>query len=218
MARTKKTATKSATPVIVRSLDMPSLEKRVYNMDGAKVRNYDLYSLEKRIYDLEMGGTPEPSGDYVKFYDINRFWDSGSVSPAILNITDIECKVNDTASSWTSSCGFNIKIDGMDYTKVDFDVSGTLKNYGALQMCTRDDAISGSIGSLVSQNQTKLLNVNPNGGVDITLDNEHYSIEIPTDHKKYLYILAATGNNAAGEFSDSYNGSANIIIKNVRFS
>jgi len=61
MARTKKTATKNATPVIVRSLDMPSLEKRVYNMDGAKIRNYDLFSLEKRIYDLEEGGTPGPT-------------------------------------------------------------------------------------------------------------------------------------------------------------
>lgn len=56
MARTKKTATKNATPVIVRSLDMPSLEKRVYDMDGAKIRNYDLFSLEKRIYNLEMNG------------------------------------------------------------------------------------------------------------------------------------------------------------------
>ena len=56
MARTKKTATNNVTPVIVRSLDMPSLEKRVYDMDGAKIRNYDLFSLEKRIYDLEMNG------------------------------------------------------------------------------------------------------------------------------------------------------------------
>lgn len=56
MARTKKTAAKSADPVFVRSLDMPSLEKRVFNMDGAKIRNYDLYSLEKRIYDLEVNG------------------------------------------------------------------------------------------------------------------------------------------------------------------
>ena len=56
MARTKKTATKSATPVIVRSTDINSLEKRVYNMDGAKIRNYDLFSLEKRIYDLEVNG------------------------------------------------------------------------------------------------------------------------------------------------------------------
>lgn len=61
MARTKKTATKDATPVIVRSLDVPSLEKRVYDMDGAKIRNYDLFSLEKRIYDLENGGTPGPT-------------------------------------------------------------------------------------------------------------------------------------------------------------
>lgn len=66
MAR-KKTATKNATPVIVRSLDIPSLEKRVYNMDGAKIRNYDLFSLEKRIYDLETGGAPGPSpvGSYT---------------------------------------------------------------------------------------------------------------------------------------------------------
>lgn len=59
MAR-KKTATKNATPEIVRSLDIPSLENRVYNMDGAKIRNYDLFSLEKRIYDLENGGGPTP--------------------------------------------------------------------------------------------------------------------------------------------------------------
>ncbi len=65
MARTKKTATKSATPEIVRSLDIPSLENRVYNMDGAKIRNYDLFSLEKRIYDLEMGGGPSPEASYT---------------------------------------------------------------------------------------------------------------------------------------------------------
>lgn len=67
MARTKKTATKNATPVIVRSTDINSLEKRVFNMDGAKIRNYDLFSLEKRIYDLEMGGSPGPSpvGSYT---------------------------------------------------------------------------------------------------------------------------------------------------------
>ena len=56
MARTKKTATKNATPVIVRNTDMNSLEKRVFNMDGAKIRSYDLFSLEKRIYDLEKNG------------------------------------------------------------------------------------------------------------------------------------------------------------------
>lgn len=67
MARTKKTAAKNATPVIVRSLDMPSLEKRVYDMDGAKIRNYDLFSLEKRIYDLEKGGSPTPTETLVKF-------------------------------------------------------------------------------------------------------------------------------------------------------
>ena len=61
MARTKKTATKDAAPVIVRSLDVPSLEKRVYDMDGAKIRNYDIFSLEKRIYDLENGGGPTPT-------------------------------------------------------------------------------------------------------------------------------------------------------------
>lgn len=56
MARTKKTATKNATPVIVRNTDINSLEKRVFNMDGAKIRNYDIFSLEKRIYDLEVNG------------------------------------------------------------------------------------------------------------------------------------------------------------------
>lgn len=56
MARTKKTATKSAKPVIIRNFDIPSLEKRVYNMDKSKKRNYDIFSLEKRIHDLEING------------------------------------------------------------------------------------------------------------------------------------------------------------------
>lgn len=61
MAKTKNTATKNSAPVIVRNTDINSLEKRVYDMDGAKIRNYDLFSLEKRIYDLEQGGTPGPT-------------------------------------------------------------------------------------------------------------------------------------------------------------
>lgn len=66
MARTKKTATKSANPVIIRNFDIPSLEKRVYNMDKSKMRNYDIFSLEKRIHDLETGGvSPSPVGSYT---------------------------------------------------------------------------------------------------------------------------------------------------------
>ena len=83
MARTKKTATKNATPVIVRSLDMPSLEKRVFNMDGAKIRNYDLFSLEKRIHDLEVnggGGGEMPQFNVIQGPVTNVSLISGTVS------------------------------------------------------------------------------------------------------------------------------------------
>lgn len=139
MARTKKTATKNVTPVIVRNTDINSLEKRVYDMDGAKIRNYDLFSLEKRIYDLEQGGGPTPTPEVTDI--IKRVvGDSNSGSATIkytgkyviwiiLNSTYIDTygfKINGENATNTLASGVLTHVDisqGFGYTHIEIELN-----------------------------------------------------------------------------------------------
>lgn len=142
MARTKKTATKNVTPVIVRNTDINSLEKRVYDMDGAKIRNYDLFSLEKRIYDLEQGGGPTPptptptATDIIKRVVGNS--DSGSATIKYTGkyviwivldssyINSYRFKINDVDATSTLATGVlsHTSIsEGFGYTEIEIDLN-----------------------------------------------------------------------------------------------
>lgn len=135
MARTKKTATKNATPVIVRSLDVPSLEKRVYNMDGAKIRNYDLYSLEKRIYDLEVnggGGSSTPGNTIPKYTASSTDQYAKAIETAFNFVTNTDFRSPNNAWSGSSSdsapyvvieYGYNCKVSEIELN--------CFSNYGA---------------------------------------------------------------------------------------
>lgn len=135
MARTKKTATKSATPEIVRSLDIPSLEKRVYNMDGAKIRNYDLFSLEKRIYELEVnggGGGGTPGNTIPKYAASSTDTYSKAIETAFNFVANTDFRSPNNAWSGASSdsapfivieYGYNCKVSEIELN--------CFSNYGA---------------------------------------------------------------------------------------
>lgn len=109
MAR-KNTATKSTAPVVARNFDIPSLEKRVYNMDSAKMRNYDIFSLEKRIHNLEQNGaspTPTPETPTIVFMRLSN----GALTGEYKATKDTKFMLVSSSNNWST---YNFAINSID--------------------------------------------------------------------------------------------------------
>lgn len=199
MARTKKTVAKSADPVIVRSLDMPSLEKRVYNMDGAKIRNYDLFSLEQRIYDLEVngGGGGSQSFNAIMGYSASSTW-TYSKAPYTafdwIENTDMR-NVND---AWCSN-----PTDNMPYLQM-YNPSGIiLKKIKIKIFSNYSDAWTGNIKITASEDGTNFVDLTNAESVTAPLqvfDTHEFDFASNSTAYKYYRIqgTSAFGVNGSG--------------------
>lgn len=180
MARTKKTATKNATPVIVRSLDMPSLEKRVFNMDGAKIRNYDLFSLEERIYQLEKNGGGGGGSSSVK-YDSGTFTFSGNAQGTVdVTFENIEGIADFIVVEYT----INSKKMISDFSKFNFDLSDP--HYFCSRYISPDDFLDVNVSYGATSGYPAIVGVD-NGKFTFKSGGAGYT-GVEATYKAYKYV------------------------------
>lgn len=180
MARTKKTAAKSADPVIVRSLDIPSLEKRVYNMDGAKIRNYDIFSLEKRIYELETNGGGGGGSSLVK-YDSGAFTFSSEAQGTVdVTFENIEGIADYIVVEYT----INSKKMISDFSKYTYDLSDS--HYFCSHYISPDDFLDVNVSYGATSGYPAIVGVD-NGKFTFKSGGSGYT-GISATFKAYKYV------------------------------
>lgn len=114
MAKKSTKSVKNSDPKILRNYDIYSMEKRVYDMDGATQRSYDIFSLEKRIYDLEQGEgptppTPTPTATEKFIRNYNDPWTGTYTAPKAMTMQFM--------SNGNNTSTFNLAVNGVDISE-----------------------------------------------------------------------------------------------------